>query len=198
MIHDNPVSPVLHYLAFEVNNHGTLMMQQIAGVNHAVKVYTQYPDGINEADSITIEPGDMVMLLNLYRYVKRNDIQNDFINPHGKNSETPRNHSNQATDEKPVYTWYARTVHHRPENITITGKTLQLAAFDNAISLVYSAVNHTHSISGAKLNRLYYDEGILGGHGGVVATIAYHDDVTDRDETADAWIYADRDYSPKQ
>lgn len=32
-----------------------------------------------------IPPNDMVMLVNLYRYVKENDIQNDFINPYGKN-----------------------------------------------------------------------------------------------------------------
>jgi hypothetical protein len=27
------------------------------------------------------------MLLNLYRYIKDNDIQNDFINPNGANKE---------------------------------------------------------------------------------------------------------------
>ena len=34
-----------------------------------------------------IDPGDFVQLLNLYRYIKDNDIQNDWINPHGKNKE---------------------------------------------------------------------------------------------------------------
>lgn len=34
-----------------------------------------------------IPSGDMVMLMNLYKYVKENDIQNDFINPCGKNHE---------------------------------------------------------------------------------------------------------------
>ena len=33
----------------------------------------------------TIPAGDMVMLVNLYKHIKENDIQNDFINPHGKN-----------------------------------------------------------------------------------------------------------------
>ena len=33
----------------------------------------------------TIDAGDMVQLLNLYRYIKDNDVQNDWINPHGKN-----------------------------------------------------------------------------------------------------------------
>ena len=34
-----------------------------------------------------ISPGDAVMLYNLYRHIKDNDIQNDFINPEGKNRE---------------------------------------------------------------------------------------------------------------
>lgn len=34
-----------------------------------------------------IPPEDMVMLINLYRYIKESDIQNDFINPYGKNKE---------------------------------------------------------------------------------------------------------------
>lgn len=38
-------------------------------------------------DNIEIPNGDMVMLINLYQYIKRNDIQNDFINPYGKNRE---------------------------------------------------------------------------------------------------------------
>ena len=32
-----------------------------------------------------IPAGDMVMLINFYRYIKDNDIQNDFINYNGKN-----------------------------------------------------------------------------------------------------------------
>lgn len=35
----------------------------------------------------TITAGDFVMLLNLYSYIVDNDIQNDFINPYGKNAE---------------------------------------------------------------------------------------------------------------
>lgn len=34
-----------------------------------------------------IPASDMVMLINFYRHIKENDIQNDFINPHGKNKE---------------------------------------------------------------------------------------------------------------
>ena len=35
----------------------------------------------------TITAGDFVMLLNLYSYIVDNDIQNDFINPYGKNEK---------------------------------------------------------------------------------------------------------------
>lgn len=34
-----------------------------------------------------IPAGDFVMLVNYWHYVKRNDIQNDFINPNGANKE---------------------------------------------------------------------------------------------------------------
>lgn len=43
-----------------------------------------YSDTTND---IEISNGNMVMLFNLYQYIKRNDIQNDFINPYGKNKE---------------------------------------------------------------------------------------------------------------
>lgn len=69
---------------YDVNNGGTLELVQrghdgtvmIMGTNsHLSK--TQY-----------IPNGDMVMLINLYRYVKDHDIQNDFINPNGKNHDS--------------------------------------------------------------------------------------------------------------
>ncbi len=34
-----------------------------------------------------ISNSDMVMLINLYKHIKENDIQNDFINPNRKNRE---------------------------------------------------------------------------------------------------------------
>lgn len=91
-----PVSPVLHYIAFEVQNGGTLMFQQVAGVDHDVKLYTHYPDGSDE-NGITIAPGDMVMLANLYRYIIENDIQDDFVNYGGKN----KMHHVTMADEQP-------------------------------------------------------------------------------------------------
>lgn len=39
------------------------------------------------AGSYTIPAGEMVMLFNWYRYVKDNDIQDDFINPDGRREQ---------------------------------------------------------------------------------------------------------------
>ena len=39
------------------------------------------------SDTLLIPPGDFVMLVNLYKHIKYNDIRNDFINPYGKNKE---------------------------------------------------------------------------------------------------------------
>lgn len=44
--------------------------------------YCDAPD--NEA---YISAGDFVQLIDLYRYCKRYDIKNDWINPNGKNTE---------------------------------------------------------------------------------------------------------------
>ena len=66
--------------------------------NGEILVFTQTEDdGIinmshwdaegNITNGIDIPSSDMVMLYNLYRYVKENDIRNDFINPTGKNKE---------------------------------------------------------------------------------------------------------------
>ena len=71
-------------LIFEVNNGDTLFLTQVSkGGDTMLNRY----DGNRETYETTIPAGDMVMLLNLYRYVKRNDIQNDFINPYGKNTD---------------------------------------------------------------------------------------------------------------
>ena len=71
-------------LIFEVNNGDTLFLTQVS--KDGDTILSKY-DGDRETCETTIPAGDMVMLLNLYRYVKRNDIQNDFINPTGKNKE---------------------------------------------------------------------------------------------------------------
>jgi len=71
-------------LIFEVNNGGTLFLTQVS--RDGDTMLTKY-DGDRMTYETAIPAGDMVMLLNLYRYVKENDIQNDFINPYGKNRE---------------------------------------------------------------------------------------------------------------
>lgn len=71
-------------MLFHTNNHGFLDVEQITtdanvilrtGTNHIV-------EHIEE-----ISAGDFVMLINLYRYIKDNDVQNDFINPYGNTKE---------------------------------------------------------------------------------------------------------------
>lgn len=64
------------YFQFNVNNEGKLTLSQ------------EKPDApvlvdTNEYPSYNIPAGDMVMLLNYYRFIKDHDIQCDFINPHG-------------------------------------------------------------------------------------------------------------------
>lgn len=71
-------------MLFHTNNNGFLDVEQITtdanvilrtGTNHIV-------EHIEE-----ISAGDFVMLINLYRYIKDNDVQNDFINPYGNTKE---------------------------------------------------------------------------------------------------------------
>lgn len=68
-------------LTYNVNNGNKLELIQ-RGHDGTVLISD---DSISKVEFIP--SGDMVMLVNLYRYVKENDIQNDFINPYGKNKE---------------------------------------------------------------------------------------------------------------
>lgn len=68
-------------LTYDVNNRGTLELIQ-RGHDGTVLIAD---DSMSKTEFIPA--CDMVMLINLYRYVKDNDIQNDFINPNGKNHE---------------------------------------------------------------------------------------------------------------
>ena len=70
-------------LSFKTNNNGILNM-----IQHEIdgKVIVKRLEKDKSYKTITTIPaGDMVMLVNLYKYIKENDIQNDFINPHGEN-----------------------------------------------------------------------------------------------------------------
>lgn len=68
-------------LSFNVNNNNKLTVSQSV---HDGNVIVTHGNGNTEI----ITAGDFVMLLNLYTYIKDNDIQNDFINPYGKNKES--------------------------------------------------------------------------------------------------------------
>lgn len=70
-------------LSFKINNNGILNM-----IQHEIdgKVIVKRLEKDKSYKTITTIPaGDMVMLTNMYKYIKENNIQNDFINPYGKN-----------------------------------------------------------------------------------------------------------------
>ena len=76
----------LNTLSFKTNNKGLLNM-----IQHEIdgKVIVKRLEKDKSYKTITTIPaGDMVMLINMYKYIKENDIQNAFINPNGKNKDT--------------------------------------------------------------------------------------------------------------
>lgn len=79
----------MNKLTYFVNNNGTMEIKQDEPDGKVI-VHTFYDnkDFSNTKNDIEISNGDMVMLINLYQHIKRNDIQNDFINPYGKNKES--------------------------------------------------------------------------------------------------------------
>lgn len=78
----------MNKLTYFVNNNGTMEITQDKPDGKVI-VHTFYDskDSSDATGDIEIPNGDMVMLVNLYQYIKSNDIQNDFINPYGKNRE---------------------------------------------------------------------------------------------------------------
>lgn len=73
-------------LSFKTNNNGILNM-----IQHEIdgKVIVKRLEKDKSYKTITTIPaGDMVMLINMYKYIKENDIRNAFINPNGKNKDT--------------------------------------------------------------------------------------------------------------
>lgn len=69
-------------LSFKTNNNGIMNMIQheVDGIIIIKRLeknngYTQIAE---------IPAGDMVMPVNMYKYIKEKDIQNDFINLHGE------------------------------------------------------------------------------------------------------------------
>ena len=72
-------------LEFNTNNGNKVSVSQLEG---SEKVFvTSLDSNWNVNYEYDISPEDFTMLLNMYCYVKRNDIKNDFINPNGKNKE---------------------------------------------------------------------------------------------------------------
>lgn len=71
-------------IEIEVNNGQTLFLTQVSKDGDTI---LNRWDGDKMEYERTIPAGDMVMILNLYRYVKDNDIYDSFINPKGKNKE---------------------------------------------------------------------------------------------------------------
>ena len=70
-------------LSFKTNNNGLLnMIQHEVDGNIIVK---RLEKGNGYKQIAEIPAGDMVMLVNMYKYIKENDIRNDFINQYGKN-----------------------------------------------------------------------------------------------------------------
>lgn len=71
---------IMNKLEFLVNNNGTMQLLQNK-CDGDVIIH------MSDGEDMNISNGDMVMLINLYQYIKRYDIQNGFINPYGKNRE---------------------------------------------------------------------------------------------------------------
>lgn len=71
-------------IEIEVNNGQTLFLTQVSKDGDTI---LNRWDGDKMEYERTIPAGDMVMLLNLYRHVKDNDIYDSFINPEGNKKE---------------------------------------------------------------------------------------------------------------
>lgn len=73
-------------LTYFVDNNRTIKLEQ-KKPDGEVKVKAFWGNICVSMREIIIPPGDMIMLLNYYNYVKENNIKNDFINPYGTNKE---------------------------------------------------------------------------------------------------------------
>lgn len=71
-------------MIFNVNNNGILRAEQTTP-DGSILIVREENGAAERIEEITA--GDFVMLLNMYCYIKAEDIQNDFINPYGKNKE---------------------------------------------------------------------------------------------------------------
>ena len=69
-------------LSFTTNNAGILNMIQHEVDGNIIVKRLEKDNGYKQIAEIPA--GDMVMLINMYKYIKENNIQNAFINPNGK------------------------------------------------------------------------------------------------------------------
>lgn len=69
-------------IEFCVNNSEKIKFHQLEpnGILRIMRI-----ESTGESNVYGINAADAVMLINFYEYIKNNDIQNDFINPNGKN-----------------------------------------------------------------------------------------------------------------
>lgn len=70
-------------IQIEVNNNRIMTFSQVEQYGD---IYCQVGKSDDIDTEIKISAGDMVMLVNYYRYIKDNNIQCDFVNPRGSNS----------------------------------------------------------------------------------------------------------------
>lgn len=71
----------MNCISFNVNNGATLNLCQTKNDEVVMVTRSNLSEGtINRCE---ISPGDMVMLINYYQYVKANNIHCGFINPNG-------------------------------------------------------------------------------------------------------------------
>ena len=75
-------------MIFTINNNGALVLSQSREDGPVTcSVWYNYGQPGQGCTARMIDAGDMVQLLNMYRYIKDNDIQNDWINPNGKKNK---------------------------------------------------------------------------------------------------------------
>ena len=78
-------------LSIEINNGQKLVLKQNKhDKSHEISIFTTSPkqDGTFDVNNVSIIPEyEFVMLYNLYRYVKDNNVKNAWINPNGERIE---------------------------------------------------------------------------------------------------------------
>ena len=78
-------------IVLESNNQRFITMRQkTIDAPIEVNAFNSNMEADKDGYPFEIAPGDMVMLLNYYRYIKDNDIKCDFINPNGQKDAARR------------------------------------------------------------------------------------------------------------